>query len=252
MPKLNVLVVEDNAMHVANVEMLLEELGYAIAGVANTPAEALELFSSSKADLVLMDIDLGSERDGIDIAARINAERRVPVIFTTSFTDDATFKRAKATDPYAYMIKPLAKQELQYNIELAIHNTLKEQQTASANTSNFNGWKENIIANDALFVKTQERLERINLSDILWVEVAFDRYCQIQTANRAYTLRTPLKSLETKLTPFGFVRIHRAYIANLQKIDSLDDKKMLINIGKHELPLGTVYKQMIMEKLTIL
>jgi DNA-binding LytR/AlgR family response regulator len=109
-----------------------------------------------------------------------------------------------------------------------------------------------MIANDALFIKTQERLERINLSNILWVEVAFDRYCQIQTANRAYTLRTPLKNLETKLATYGFVRIHRAYIANLQKIDSLDDKKMIINIGKHELPLGTVYKQMIMEKLTIL
>ncbi len=232
--------------------MLLDELDYELVGVAQNPSDAMRLFLSTKPDLVLMDIDLSAEKDGIEIAEKINKINPVPIIFTTSFTDQATFDRAKTTEPYAYLIKPLDKTALQKSIELAVYQFAKKYMREEIEADYFTGWSQNMMAQDSFFVKTSNQLEKIRYAEVLWVEVGEDRYCNIQTEKDSFSIRASLKNLEHKLSPYQFLRVHRGYIVNIMQVKSINDKEMLIGVGDQNIPLGSAYKNILMEKLNVL
>lgn len=252
MAKIRILAIEDDPIHAARAEMLLDELGYQLIEVASSPEEALRLFKATKPDLVLMDIDLSSDQDGIQVAEKMNGINPVPIIFTTSFTDTATFERAKSTEPYAYMIKPLEKERLKASIELAVFRFAKDYFRETIENDHFTGWSQNMMAKEAFFVKTSEALEKVRYADVLWVGVSSDRYCDIVTTSRSFILRASLKQLEGKLSPYQFVRAHRAYIVNMMKIEHINEQDMTLKVGTESIPLGNAYKQMILERLNIL
>lgn len=252
MAQVRILAIEDDPIHAARIEMLLDELGYSLIEVASNPTDALRLFSATKPDLVLMDIDLSSERDGIEVAEKMNAINPVPLIFTTSFTDRETIDRAKATEPYAYLVKPIEQGALQASIELAVFRFAKDHFREVIENDHFSGWSQNLISKDAFFVKTSSCLEKIRYADVLYVGVSADRYCDIVTESRNFTVRTSLKNLEGKLSPYQFVRVHRAYIVNMLKIDQINEQEMTVGLGTEFVPLGSAYKQVIMQRLNIL
>ncbi|MBL8968231.1 MAG: response regulator [Spirochaetaceae bacterium] len=116
-----ILIVEDENIVALDMKMRLEALGYAVAGVVDTGPAALEAMVASPPDLVLMDIKLKGEVDGIE-TARIARERvEVPIIFVTAFTDEKTLERAKLASPYGYIVKPFHERELRIAIELALY-----------------------------------------------------------------------------------------------------------------------------------
>ena len=100
MIKTNILIVEDEIIVAKNIEKKLTVLGYNVLGNAATGAEAVNMVRTKKPDLVLMDIKLKGEMDGIETANLINKSRRLPLIYLTSYPDDETFQRAKATEPF--------------------------------------------------------------------------------------------------------------------------------------------------------
>ncbi|GBD89122.1 non-motile and phage-resistance protein [bacterium BMS3Abin03] len=121
MIKTNILIVEDEIIVAKNIEKKLTVLGYNVLGNAATGAEAVNMVRTKKPDLVLMDIKLKGEMDGIETANLINKSRRLPLIYLTSYPDDETFQRAKATEPFGYLIKPFDTKELQRTIEIALY-----------------------------------------------------------------------------------------------------------------------------------
>lgn len=123
MTKPRILIVEDEAIIAMDIEEALLSLNYAIAGKAQSGEEALELMEklSPVADLVLMDINLAGEMDGIEAAERITKRHSVPVVFLTAFADKPTLDRAKILEPYGYILKPFRPTELRTVVELALH-----------------------------------------------------------------------------------------------------------------------------------
>ena len=115
-----ILVVEDEGVIGRDVQNTLVQLGYVVPDVARTGEEALDLVSRIGPDLVLMDIRLSGELDGIETAARIKDEHGAPVIFLTALADHETIARAKATEPYGYLLKPFNDRELQSTVEMAV------------------------------------------------------------------------------------------------------------------------------------
>ncbi|MFT5107135.1 MAG: two-component system cell cycle sensor histidine kinase/response regulator CckA [Pseudoalteromonas tetraodonis] len=115
-----ILVVEDEGVIGRDVQNTLVQLGYVVPDVARTGEEALELVARIEPDLVLMDIRLSGEMDGIETAARIKTDYRAPVIFLTALADRETIARAKATEPYGYLLKPFNDRELQSTVEMAV------------------------------------------------------------------------------------------------------------------------------------
>lgn len=137
MAQAKILVTEDEGIVAMDVESRLQALGYTVAGVAASGEEAIRLAESTRPDLVLMDIKLLGQLDGVAAAEQIRARFDVPVIYLTAYADDATLRRAKVTEPYAYLIKPFEERELLTAIEIALYKHEMEAKLRAAS----NGWR---------------------------------------------------------------------------------------------------------------
>lgn len=119
--KKQILVVEDEAITAMDIQLKLINLGYNVPAIVCSGEEAIIKVKENKPDLVLMDINLNREMDGIEAASRIHSFSDIPVIYLTAYSDDKTLARAKITEPYAYIIKPFKDRELQINLEIAFY-----------------------------------------------------------------------------------------------------------------------------------
>ena len=100
-----IFVVEDESIVSLEIQSRLKSLGYLVAGTASSGDEAIRKVLELKPDLILMDIRIKGNIDGIDTAAEIHKHLEIPVIFLTAYADEATLQRAKVTDPFGYIIK---------------------------------------------------------------------------------------------------------------------------------------------------
>ncbi len=116
-----IVVVEDDAIVAHDLQRTLTRWGYYVPAIATSATEALERINGAEPDLVLMDIHLRGDLDGIEAAERVQSRHAVPVVFLTAHSDDATLRRAKITSPYGYVLKPFEERELHIAIEIALH-----------------------------------------------------------------------------------------------------------------------------------
>jgi two-component system, cell cycle sensor histidine kinase and response regulator CckA len=128
----SILVVEDESIVAANIEMRLQSLGYQVPAVVDSSHDALEAISAKRPDLVLMDIRITGQFDGITTAEMIRTRFAIPVIYLTAYTDDETLQRARHTEPYGYLLKPFDVNELRTAIELALYRHMVERQRRAA------------------------------------------------------------------------------------------------------------------------
>ncbi len=117
-----VLIVEDEMIIAKNMQNRLEGLGYRVPSIANSGDEAIRMAESAQPDLILMDIKLKGTVDGIQAAEKIRNRLDIPVVFLTAYSDGAMLERAKATEPYGYLIKPFNVRELNSTIQVALYN----------------------------------------------------------------------------------------------------------------------------------
>lgn len=127
MKKARILVVEDDAIISMDIQNTLQKLGHELAGTAVLGEEAVEKAAELGPDLVLMDIELAGELDGVEAAAHIREQLQIPVIFLTAYSEDTTLQRAKTTEPYGYLVKPLVERDLRIGIEMALHKHQAER-----------------------------------------------------------------------------------------------------------------------------
>ena len=122
-----ILVVDDDRIVAAGLKLTLERLGYRVAGVVATGADAVAQAGALRPELVLMDIRLKGTMDGIAAAEAVRARFDVPVVFLTAFADGETLPRAKRSGPFGYVIKPFEQNNLQSAIEMALYQHEIEQ-----------------------------------------------------------------------------------------------------------------------------
>jgi PAS domain S-box-containing protein len=127
MARAKVLIVEDEALVARNIQDKLQELGYTVPTVVDSGAAAVEQAGELRPDLVLMDIRLRGEIDGIQAAAQISEQFDIPVIYLTAYSDDETLQRAKVTEPFGYIIKPFRASELHSLVEMALYRHVMER-----------------------------------------------------------------------------------------------------------------------------
>ncbi len=113
----SILIVEDESIIALDIQTRLIKLGYAISGIASTGEDAIRIADKFKPDLVLMDILLKGDLDGVEAARIIRMENSIPVIFLSSFSDEITFREAAMVSPHGYLIKPFSETELKTKID---------------------------------------------------------------------------------------------------------------------------------------
>ena len=125
-----ILIVEDEALSLIALKRELTSMGYQVCGTAMNAQEAVLAAEQYKPDLVLMDITLADEYDGVIAATAIRGNLGSPIVFLTAHSDDATIKRAVIAGPFGYVLKPYTTQGLKAAIEVALHKHKTESTAA--------------------------------------------------------------------------------------------------------------------------
>ncbi|MFP4654609.1 MAG: response regulator [Methanohalobium sp.] len=128
-----ILVVEDENIVALDIKNRLNKLGYSVPSIASTGEEAVQKAEITFSDLVLMDIMLKGDMDGIEAAEKIRELYDIPVIYLTAYADDKILERAKLTQPYGYISKPFKEKDLRTNIEMALHKHKMEKDKLGKN-----------------------------------------------------------------------------------------------------------------------
>lgn len=128
--KLKVLIVEDEPVIAENISIYLDNNDFEVSAIAYDSEEAFQQLKSNTPDAAILDINLESEQDGIDIAAYINKEIQIPFLFLTSYSDKNTLDKAKQVKPSGYIVKPFNEKTLLASLEIAISNFASEKNSA--------------------------------------------------------------------------------------------------------------------------
>lgn len=121
MSKVKVLVVEDERIVAKDIQNTLKNLGYDVPSIASTGEEAIRKSGEFKPDIILMDIVLKGEIDGIEAASQIRSRFKIPIIYLTAYEDEDTLDRAKVTEPLGYILKPFEERDLHTTLEMALY-----------------------------------------------------------------------------------------------------------------------------------
>ena len=238
-----ILIVEDEMIIAANISLQLTHLGYEVTGIIPRAEEVLPHIRLHVPDILLLDINLKGDIDGIQLAHLIQKEFKLPIIYLTANADEAHFERAKETNPYAFISKPFKKLDLQRAIELTIIRIQNENETEKSipidNEIPF-------VLSDCIFVRSHNKMVKVCLNDILFIE-AERNYCKIHCKDKEHLLVTTLKDLEEKLTSNNLLRIHRSFIVNLSHIDEIAMSHVVI--AKKAIPLSAELKKQLLQRI---
>jgi DNA-binding LytR/AlgR family response regulator len=245
---IKILIVEDEMVIAANISLQLSELGYEVIGILPRGEEALSHIKVDQPHIILLDIRLKGELDGIETAREIQKHYNIPIIYLTANADEAHFNRAKETHPYAFISKPFKKLDLQRAIELTVDRITLEKSSENGNgeDSKTTNGNTDFILNDRIFVRHNEKMLKIDIKDIYYIE-ADRNYCRIFSQDREYLLVMTLKDIDEKLPQNHFLRIHRSYIINLSQIDEVAGTHVVIS--KKAIPMSKAMRTELLKRL---
>lgn len=238
MKEVKILVVEDDPLYAIELERMVHELGYIPLDAVDNAKSALEVIALERIDLILMDISIKGEMDGIELGAKISP-LKIPVVFLTSHNDDQYFERAKAAGMHAYLIKPFN----QFTLSSVIDSALETKEDKIEPTSAI----QNTVS-DSLFIKTNNKLNRVKFSAIHYI-LAEGNYVEIITDTKKYAFKISLRRIIGKLPSDIFFQIHRGYLVNIDLIENIDLSRNEVQLSKHKLPIGGRYKEGLLKKL---
>lgn len=233
---IRILIVEDDMITAADIALQLTKLGYEVIGIAARSQEALAYMENQPPDLIIVDIQLKGAVDGIELSATIRQQLDLPIIFLTANADEPTFERAKKVKPVAFISKPFKKLDLRHAVALAA-DQIRESQGEQNDIDQTQ--EPSFILEDRIFTKEKDRLVKIMIEEILYIE-AQRSYSRIFTTDKEFFLSISLGKLLEKIEADFLIRIHRSYIINLSKIEAIEDKQVFI--GKKAIPLGQSYR----------
>lgn len=223
--KLKCLVVDDEPLAIQLLEDYISKTYFLELGFSTTnPLEALQKCDENHFDLIFLDIQM-PEMNGMDFLKIL--EHKTKVILTTAYSDFAVESYDyEVTD---YLLKPISYERFYKSI-------LKVKNSVEVSTIN---QSEKTLEKDFFFVKSDGKQIKIHFQEILFIESLRD-YVNIKTSSNEWIILENLKGLEEVL-PENFMRIHRSFIINLDKIESIEGNRILIN--KIPLALGYTYKE---------
>lgn len=252
---IRVMLVEDDEINVRAISHMLDTSGYTLVGHADSADSAIPLFEKCQPDLILVDIMINGDKDGVAFAEEVSQIQPVPVVFITSLTDDESFQRAKETKPYGFINKPFKPSQLRNAVDIAFQNFVLYAQKTGRASSDLPSMSANKVVtpliNDSFFLKIGNKLVKIPIATIRWIEVK-DDYCTIVGEEKRYNAKISLKEFANKLPDTDFVRVHRNYIINAQYISNIDIAQYTLHIGEQEIPLTRTYKDDLLKRLQML
>ncbi len=247
----SVLIVEDEMLIAAEIERALRRLGHAPLDPVSTSDEALDILAREPVELVLMDINIDGDTDGIATALLVRRRFGVPVVFLTAQSDPATFNRAKLARPYGYVLKPFTDDTLRTQVELALFTAAQPSERVAMVQPDDQQEAVELPPGPArfFFVKKGQGYVKLRVEDILYLE-SLENYVRIFTAQGQFVVYSSLKELETRL-PEAFFRVHRSHIVNLEQVQGYEEGCVLF--GRQDaVPVARSCKDALRRRLNVI
>lgn len=223
-----VIIINDNSRDILRLQDYLKTTpGLLIAGIFATPDEAASTIDEVKYDIIISTVSV--------LVKLINSRTELPILVCVG-TDEGVLPWATAKHIFAYLQAPFS-----YERILSLKQTIESFILQSSNTST--------IKREYIFIKSEYKLIKINLADILFLSGLRD-YTQLFLKGKVSPLTTlqNLKDFESKLPETSFIRVHRSYIVSISQIDSISRNE--INIGSNTIPIGNAYRQLLDDMIT--
>jgi len=235
-------IVEDELLIAEKIKRLLMSMDYEVCEPVSSYEEALAMIETEKPDLLLLDINLNSKKDGIDLAGKVNELYQLPFIFLTANSDGLTVERAKNVKPNAYLVKPFKKEELIIAIEIAFNNYQKEK-------TNLIKSLPQTTSKDFIFIKENQRFVKILFSDIVYIE-SYENYVQIFTKDKKKNLvRSTFVDFLEQLPSGKFFRTHRSFAVQLNMVENIEPTEVFACGFK--IPISNTYRADLFKALGI-
>lgn len=215
-----ILIVDDEAIIAEHLKMILQSNGYSHIKLAHDKEKALAALQSFEPDLVLLDIRMKNPDDGIEIAAYIQANNKVPFIFITAHSDTQVLNKALEQKPSGYITKPFNEANVYAAINIALTNLESKE-------------------GDVLIVKDGFDLVKLDIHSILYVQ-SEGNYIDVYSESGKKSFRYSLDWFLQQVPEKQFMRIHRSYVINLIKISKISGSHAMI----HDLALPVSRKSM--------
>lgn len=243
MAEVKLLVVEDDLTCATDITEMLQKLGYGEVNTIRSAAATLSLIEQTSPDLILFSLNAGATAQELAIAAKLG-QAQIPIIFLSDQNDQACYEQARLLEPYGFLFKPFDPLNLQSTIEIALFHMSRPYLTNQL----VQGWREGAMVSDVLFVKSNNKLFKVNLLDILVIE-ADGNYSILHTVQKKYAIKTSLKQLKRKLSPHLFVQIHRNYIVQIPHVDTVDITSAEVHLNGRNYPIGGKFKNAFIQQL---
>lgn len=242
---IKILVVEDELIIAEDIRTKLAGLGYNVIGLAMTADEAEKYLSEEIPDLVMLDIMLKGERDGIDLGRIIRDHYKIPFIFLTSYSDRETVERARSVLPDGYLLKPFTDKDLFAAIEVAIFRKTSQPAVPEENQ----GESLNEIFKDCIFIRKDYLLVKIKFIELLWIR-SDGNYLELHcTGGKKHLIRSTLKDFLKKLPDSVFLQVHKSYAVNINHIEAIEYSQVII--ANNSIPVGRLFTDDIRKTLHI-
>lgn len=223
-------IIEDNGINRISLETILEDNNFTIAGSYANAEEAWEALKNIKVDVVLIDINLSGDKDGIWLGHKIRRHNNMPFIYLTAYGDRETVEKVKETRPNGYLMKPYNEPTLLTTIDISIANfsDVKKEETS-------------------IYIKDNYVRVKLVLEEINYIQ-SDGNYLHIFLAHKKHMIRAKLTDFLEELPKKLFVQVHQRYVVNLTRISLLGNG--FIMIGDQEIPVSRRYKATVEKLLT--
>ncbi|SEQ20947.1 LytR/AlgR family response regulator transcription factor [Flavobacterium urocaniciphilum] len=226
---IKILVVEDEYITQKTICNYLTEIGYEVIDTSMNAADAIEIIKSKPVDFVILDINIKGEQNGIWLGNNIAENFNLPHLYLTAYSDTETIKNALQSNPLGYLVKPFQKHDLFTAIEIAILNFNKSQNSNEKQ----------------LLVKHNEVYTKINFDSILYIE-SDKNYLIINCEEDVYRYRSTISDFEN-IMPNYFIKTHKGFIINTQKVKEFSNSTVIINDNK--IPISKSHKDLVLNIL---
>lgn len=228
--KLSCIIVDDDRISIQVLEELVQktELLDFVASFTSATS-ALQLMQKQPIDLIFLDVEM-PEMSGLEFLKSLT---RKPEIIITSSKEKYALE-AFNSDVTDYLLKPITEYSRFIKAIMKVIDNKADVKKSDA---------------DSIFVKVDSLLVNLDFNDIQWVE-AYGDYVKIITQEKTHTVYSKLKTIEERLPQALFLRVHRSYIVNLNKIDNIDHTNLQIN--KKIIPISNSYKEQLIKRINLL
>lgn len=230
-------IVEDDLFIAQDLSEMLTEMNYSVLSVSHSATDALNSLKKEKPDLILMDINLNDAIDGVHLAGIVKTEYKIPIVFTTAFSDQATLERVKNISPYGYVVKPYTAANIKVAVELAFARLDSEKNNSSSDDS------------AASFINSVSGMIKIIPEEILYIN-AFDYYANVFTSSEKILAKMTLGEVLETINFSDLVRVHKSHAVNINKVEKIKNNE--IYIGDVRIPIGRAYKEELKKKIKVI